>query len=164
MKLSREQRKILDAALVSSGLFVTCGKSPPNVMSTHWGALGTMWNKQVFILPVRPGKLSHKLIEEHKSFAVSVPLVDMSREIMACDHLSGYDVNKFEELRLHPKRAKHIPAYVLGECGLILECKVIYSTTVTDGFIEDSLRADMYADKQPHIMYFGEVIDCYSNK
>ena len=87
----------LIGALKSSGLFISCGKETPNLMSTHWGALGSFWNRQVFILPVRTGKLSHEVIDKEKSFAVSVPIADMRREIMLCDHMSGYSVNKFDE-------------------------------------------------------------------
>ena len=161
MFLSTSQRIKLNNALRDSGLFVSCGKSTPNLMSVHWGALGNFWNKQVFVLPVRIGKLSHEVIEKEKSFAISVPVTDMRKEIMLCDHMSGYEVNKFEELHLHPKRAKKIPAYVLGECGLILECKVIYSAPMTDSVLADSLKAEMYGKKDFHTMYFGEVIECY---
>lgn len=162
--LTGEQRRTVTEALRTSGLFISCGKETPNLMSTHWGALGTFWNRQVFVLPVRDGKLSHEVIEKEKSFAVSVPVTDMRREIMICDHLSGYAVNKFEELHLHPKRAKRIPAYVLGECGLILECKVIFAATPEGGYVDDALQAEMYADKAFHTMYFGEIVACYENK
>lgn len=162
MYLTTEQRMKLIGALKSSGLFISCGKETPNLMSTHWGALGSFWNRQVFILPVRTGKLSHEVIDKEKSFAVSVPIADMRREIMLCDHMSGYSVNKFEELHLHPRRAKKIPAYVLGECGLILECKVVYSCD--GGEIDESLKAEMYDGKDLHTMYFGEVVACYENR
>lgn len=164
MQISREQRKVLLGALNGSGLFISCGKETPNLMSTHWGALGTFWNRQVFVLPVREGKLSHEVIDKVKSFAVSVPTADMRNEIARCDHLSGYSVNKFEELHLHPRRARHIPAYVLGECGLILECKVIFAATPECGFVDAALKADMYAGKDFHTMYFGEIVDCYENR
>lgn len=163
MFLTSEQRKTVMGALRSGGLFVSCGKETPNLMSTHWGALGTFWNRQVFILPVREGKRSHEVIEKEKSFAISVPTADMRNEIMLCDHLSGYAVNKFEELHLHPRRAKKIPAYVLGECGLILECKVLFSAPSQNAFIDDALLSDVYNGKDLHTMYFGEVVACYEH-
>ena len=161
MFLSTSQRIKLNNGLRVSGLFVSCGKSTPNLMSTHWGALGNFWNKQIFILPVRQGKLSHEVIEREKSFAVCVPVTDMRKEIMLCDHMSGYDVNKFEQLHLHPKRARKIPAYVLADCGLILECKVLFSSPEDCGFMDETLKTEMYGKKDLHTIYFGEVIDCY---
>ena len=162
--ITSEQRKKLMNALTSSGLFITCGRERPNVMTAHSGAIGKFWNKQVFVLPVRHGKLSYEIISETKSFAVSVPTTDMSREIMLCDTMSGYSVNKFEELHLRARRAKKIPAYVIGECGLVLECKVIYVASPESGFIDDALRKDMYDGKESHAMFFGEIVDCYEHK
>ncbi len=88
MFLTAEQRKKLMSAL-AGGLFVTCGKEKPNIMTTHWGALGAFWHKQVFVLPVRAGKRSHEILAETGSFAVSVPTTDMRNEIMLCDTMSG---------------------------------------------------------------------------
>ena len=67
MFLTAEQRKKLMSAL-AGGLFVTCGKEKPNIMTTHWGALGAFWHKQVFVLPVRAGKRSHEILAETGSF------------------------------------------------------------------------------------------------
>ncbi len=164
MFLTTNQRILLNNALRDSGIFVSCGKAKPNLMSTHWGSLGNFWNRQIFILPVRSGKLSYEVIESEKTFAISVPTTDMSREIMMCDHMSGYTVNKFDALHLHPKRARKIDAYVLGDCGLIIECKVLFSCGEEFGYIDESLKNEMYADKAFHTMYFAEVIDCYEHK
>ena len=103
--MTDRQRTQLLKAIRQSGVFITCGqRDKTNIMSTHWGSLGTFWNRPVFILPVRKSKLSHALIDENGCFAISVPIKDMRNEIVICDHLSGYDVNKFESLHLHPKR------------------------------------------------------------
>lgn len=163
MELTEAQKKTLSTALKQSGVFITSGLERPNVMSTHWGALGNFWNKQIFILPVRPSKLSHDLIDETKTFAVSVPIKDMRNEIIQCDHLSGFYTNKFEVLNLHPRRAKNIDTYVLGECGLILECRVVFSADMSRDQVDPSLRSEMYSCKDFHTMYFAEVIDAYDD-
>ena len=149
-------------AIRRSGVFITCGvKEKTNIMSTHWGSLGIFWNKPVFVLPVRKSKLSHALIDENGCFAVSVPVKDMSQEIAVCDHLSGYDGNKFDTLHLHPKRAKKISTYVINECGLFLECKVLYKTDMQREQLDEELMEEMYAQKDFHTMYFAEVVACY---
>lgn len=163
MYLTNEQRKKLMRAL-ANGLFVSCGKEHPNIMTTHWGALGTFWHKQVFVLPVRTDKYSYEVVKKSRSFAVSVPTTDMRNEIVLCEHMSGYNVNKFDALHLHPQRAKKIPAYVLSECGLILECKVLFTAAADDSCIDETLRADMYDGKEYHSMFFGEVVECYENR
>ncbi|MCI9518012.1 MAG: hypothetical protein HFK08_01995 [Clostridia bacterium] len=161
MRITEKQQQKLMNTMNTCGLFVTCGTKPHNVMSTHWGVIGTLWNKQVFVLPVRESKLSHEIIESTKSFAVCMPIKDMRDEIVLCDHLSGFKADKFAELRLHPKRARHIDSYVVGDCGYILECKVILSTNMSKANMSDELLKDMYFHKDFHTMYFGEIVDAY---
>ena len=160
--MTEKQRQQLMAALRSSGVFVTCGIKRANVMTTHWGCLGTNWNKDVFLLPVRGSKLSHEIIGETRSFAVSVPIKDMRNEIAICDHISGFTVNKFEELHLHPKRAKKIDAYILGECGLIVECKIAAAIDLTADNLSESIYKDMYAHADFHTLYIGEIVEAYN--
>lgn len=160
--MTEKQRLQLMNALRSSGVFVTCGIERANVMTTHWGCMGTLWNKDVFILPVRGSKLSHEIISKTKSFAVSVPIKDMRNEIALCDHISGFYTNKFEELHLHPKRARAVDAYILGECGLIVECRVAAAIDLTKENTAASIYEDMYASADFHTLYVGEVVEAYN--
>lgn len=161
--MSVKQRAMLLNAIKSSGVFVTCGKSRPNVMSTHWGTIGSFWNRDVFVLPVRKGRLSHDIIEQTKSFAISVPIKDMRKEIIECDRLSGFGINKFDKLHLHPAKANTIPTYTISECGLFFECKVIYSADMDAIHLEDDLFKEMYNEKDFHTMYFAEIRDVYGD-
>lgn len=160
--MTDKQRQQLMTAVRTSGVFVTCGIKRSNVMTTHWGTLGTLWNRDVFLLPVRGSKLSHEIITETGSFAVSVPVKDMRNEIVLCDHISGFYVNKFEELRLHPKRARKIDAYILGECGLIVECKVLAAVDLTKDNVSPALYEDIYAHADFHTLYIGEIVEAYN--
>lgn len=161
MKLTEKQVQKLMSTLNTCGLFITCGLNPPNVMSTHWGCYGTMWNKRIFALPVRASKMSHDIIDANKSFAVCVPDKDMRDDIAMCDHLSGFITNKFEQLHLHPKKARSIPSYVLAECGLILECKVLFAADMDRDQVDPALLEDMYSCKDFHTVYFGEIVEVY---
>ena len=156
----RDLQKLM-TTMNTCGLFVTCGIEPHNVMSTHWGSVGTMWNRDIFVLPVRGSKLSHTIISKTGEFAVCMPIKDMRDEIMLCDHLSGYRSNKFNELHLHPKRARLIEAYVLAECGLVLECRVVFSADMSKDQLDAGLFREMYEHKDFHTLFFAEILDCY---
>ena len=160
--MNEKQRIALMNALRATGVFVTCGIRRSNVMTTHWGCMGTLWNRDVFVLPVRKSKLSYEIIKENGSFAISVPVKDMRNEIALCDHISGHFVNKFEELHLHPKRARKIDAYVLGECGLIVECRVATETELSKDAMLPDLHAEMYDRKDYHSLFIGEVVETYN--
>lgn len=147
--------------LQSTGVCVTCGSDTPNIMVAHWGTFGKMWGKQIFTLPVRSTKYSYRIISRTESFALNVPARDMRTEISLCDTISGFKCNKFETLGLHPKRARSIDSYVLGECGLIAEFKVI---AVIDPENIESKIDGLFASKRPHSLFIGEIADCYKLK
>lgn len=147
--------------LDSTGVFVTCGLKTPNIMVTHWGTFGKMWGRQIFTLPVRSTKYSYQIINDTKSFALNVPSRDMRTEIALCGTISGFKCNKFETLGLHPKRARSIDSYVLGECGLIVEFKVI--ATIDPENIDGKVDG-LFMSKRPHTLFIGEVADCYRLK
>ena len=158
--LTDKQAAELSSKLQSTGIFVTCGKSTPNIMVTHLGTLGRLWGRSVFMLPIRSSKYSYQIVTQTKSFALNVPARDMRTEIALCDTISGFKCNKFETLGLHPKRAKSIEAYILGECGLIVECNVIAaippeSVTPFVPNLFDTARA--------HTLFVGEIANAYKN-
>lgn len=142
----------------STGIFVTCGKDTPNIMVAHWGAVGKMWGRDIFILPIRSSKYSYRIVTQTKSFALNIPARDMRNEISVCDSMSGFKYNKFEALGLHPKKAKSIEAYVLGECALIAECRVVAVippesvTHYADG---------LFQSPRAHTLFAGEIIESY---
>ena len=158
----QKYKTMLLNAVGTSGVFISAGKTTPNIMSTHSGSLGTLWNRDVFILPIRKNKMTHEIIDATKSFAISVPTKDMRNQIIQCDHLSGYGANKFERLHLHPARAKKIPAFTVAECGLFFECKVIFwADDMSPSQLDPRLMTEMYEGKDFHTFYFGEIINAY---
>lgn len=156
--LTDKDRNALINTLNSTGIFVTCGRKTPNVMVAHWGTIGKMWGRDVFVLPIKSSKYSYRIVSETKSFALNVPARDMRNEIAMCDTISGFKCNKFEALNLHAKRAKSIDAYVLGECGLIAECNVIAMippesvVPLADGLIPP---------ERAHTYFAGEIAEVY---
>lgn len=159
-ELTDKQSAELMSKLQSTGIFVTCGKSTPNIMVTHLGTVGKLWGRNVFMLPIRSSKYSYQIVTQTKSFALNVPARDMRTEISLCDTISGFKCNKFETLGLHPKRAKSIEAYILGECGLIAECKVI--ATIPPESIS-TLVPDLFDTSRAHTLFVGEIVNAYKN-
>lgn len=158
--LTDKEVSILHNTMSSTGIFVTCGFESPNIMVTHFGAVGKMWGRQIFVLPIRSNKYSYQIVNNTKQFALNVPAHDMRTEISLCDTISGFKCNKFETLGLHPKRARAIKSYVLGECGLIVECKLIASIPPETIIKHDELNMS----SRPHTLFVGEPVSVYSLK
>ncbi len=156
----KEQSKLL-STMSSTGIFVTCGLDTPNIMVTHWGTVGKLWGRQVFTLPIRSTKYSYQIVTRTKSFALNVPIKDMRTEISLCDTISGFKCNKFETLGLHPKRARSIESYVLGECGLIVECKLL-AMIPPETIIKQT--DELFSSGRPHTLFVGEPVNVYNLK
>ena len=159
--MTDKEVSILHNTMSSTGVFVTCGLDTPNIMVTHWGAVGKLWGRQTFTLPIRSTKYSYQIVNRTKSFALNVPVKDMRTEISLCDTISGFKCNKFETLGLHPKRAKSIESYILGECGLIVECKLI---AVIPPVAIIKQTDDLFASGRPHTLFVGEPVNVYNLK
>lgn len=146
------------------GAFLISGNNPPNVIAINAGAIGTFFNRPVFVVPIRESAHTFTLLNKHMEFAVSIPRKDMSQTISEVHKYSGKSFEKFEELHLHPTSCKEIDTYIVNDCGLHIECKVIYRTDMVGDFIAEDIVKTHYANGVYHHFYFGEIVAAYSTK
>ena len=157
--MTDRQRNTLLNAVKFGGVFVTSGTlERANVMCTHWGAIGRMWNRDVFILPVRRRKLSNELIQKNMSFVLNVPLTDMSTQLNRCDSLPGDGIDKIAVLGLTLSPSKLVKAPGIAECGMHFECKVIYTMEMGAGKLDSVIARDMYIGREFHTIFIGEIV------
>lgn len=157
--MTDRQRNIIMNALKMGGFFVTCGcGSEINIMNSSWGTIGRMWNRDVFVLPVRKNKYSHELISKYKSFVINIPTADMMTTLQKCSKISGHDVDKFKEFGFDPVPAKLVRAVGIGQCAAQVECKVIYVSEMRASKLDSTIARDMYVDREYHTLFFGEVV------
>lgn len=140
------------------GAFIT---SAENTMIASWGMVGVMWNKKVYIVPVRESRYTKVFLDKTKEFTVSVPKDGtMQDEIMFCGRKSGRDFDKWKECGLEKVKAKSVNSYVVGGCQKYFECKVI--SAVKMGDIPEDLLNACYPDKEDlHTFYIGEIVEEY---
>lgn len=163
--MTDKERNIVMNAIKMGGLFITCGKGEKiNIMNTRWGTLGRMWNRDIFVLPVRKKKYSHELISKYKSFVVNIPTNEMSSEMLRCSNMSGKEYNKFKEFHFEPVPAKLVDSVAIAECPMKLECKVIYSADMQASKLNKTIAEDMYIGREYHTLFFGEIVSCTLNK
>ena len=131
-------------ALKKFGLLLTSkGRDETfNVMTIGWGTIGIIWSKPMFLVMVRPSRLTYDLIEQTKQFTVNVPNTGMSGAVLFCGKNSGRDVDKFAATGLTAVKSDLVDAPYIKECGLVLECRLI--KTVELGL---------------HTMFIREIID-----
>ena len=150
----------INRTLKNPGLLLVSGSSPPNIMTVNWATVGYLWAKPVFMLPVRKTRHSYRLIDEGGVFTVNVPRKDLFNEIVKIAVISGRDVDKFNEFHLRPAKARHINPYIVTDCGIHLECRVVYKSPIDPAFLDNDIKR-VYDGRDYHDMFYAEILDIY---
>lgn len=74
---------------------------------------------------VRPERFSHHMIEETQCFVINLTTKALAKATDFCGVRSGRDVDKWKETGLTPEKADHIPAPLIRESPVNIECQVV---------------------------------------
>ena len=148
---------------INKGAFLTVTDGEKtNTMTIGWGNVGIVWSKPIFMVAVRYSRYTYNLLEKARDFTVSIPIEkDLKKELAYCGTYSGKDVDKFKECNLNIKEGRKVSSPIIGDCELHYECKVVYKQAMEPGTLNDSIKDKYYKNKDYHVLYFGEIVDCY---
>jgi flavin reductase (DIM6/NTAB) family NADH-FMN oxidoreductase RutF len=135
------------------------GKS--NVMAVGWGFVGVMWGLEVFIVLVRPSRLTHEFIEDGGEFTINVPTQGMGEQVAHCGEVSGRKHDKFKECELTLVKAKKVKVPIIKECKAHYECRVIHKLKVNPKLVPGKVKKTFYPKRDFHTFYFGEILAAY---
>ncbi len=135
-----------------------------NTMTIGWGAIGYFWNKPVIIIGVRYSRYTYNLMEEAPDFSVTIPMnSDFKKTLTGTGSKSGRDIDKFQIFSLKAEPGKEIASPVIGSCGLVYECKLIFKQAMDPDLLDQELRQKFYPQDDYHVMYYGEIVSTYLN-
>lgn len=141
--------------LLSSGDYTT-GRF--NTMTISWGSLGTLWNKPVAQVFVRPTRHTFSFMESSLDFSLCAFPAEYRSTLQALGSLSGRDGNKLANSAITPVGADLIHSPVYAEASLILECRKIYADDLDPDQFKDPSIIRHYPDMDFHRMYVGEIL------
>lgn len=75
---------------------------------------------------IKPDKCTHELIHEKGDFGINIPTVDQLAKVQICGSVSGKYENKYVKSGLSPKKSNKIDSFIIAECPVNLECKVVH--------------------------------------
>lgn len=75
---------------------------------------------------IRPENLTFQLISQEHEFGVNIPTLDQLDVVRLCGSVSGRKEDKFQKAGLTPQKGKVIRSYLIEECPVNLECRVIH--------------------------------------
>ena len=132
-----------------------------NTMTISWGGFGTLWNKPVVTVYVKPIRYTYKFMENNDYFTVSFYDDKYKKDLITLGTKSGRDTDKISLTGLNPFFL--YDSVTFKEAKITLICKKIYFQDMDLEVIEKNLSSDIYdrfyGDDQINRMYIGEVID-----
>ena len=145
-------------ALLSAG---NAGKY--NTMTISWGAMGTMWNKPVVIIFIRPQRYTKEFVENSDLFTVSFFSDDYKKALGILGSKSGRNSDKIAESGLTPSFT--FDTVTFGEARTVFVCRKLFGGQQLDDskFVDAGLASSMYPDKDYSYFYFGEILKVLGN-
>lgn len=144
-------------ALLTAGV-----KEKFNTMTISWGGLGTIWNKPVVTVYVRPNRYTYEFMENNEYFTISFYDKEYKGDLGILGSKSGRNLDKILLTKLTPEYFKNTTSF--KEAKLTIICKKIYFQDMDVNNIDvDSITQSeldrFYKNEPMHRMYIGEVID-----
>ena len=143
-------------ALLTAG-----SKDDFNTMTISWGGFGTIWNKPVVTVYVKPIRYTYKFMEDNDFFTVSFYDDKYKKDLLTLGTKSGRDSDKISLTSLNPLYLDNSVSF--EEANVTLVCKKIYYQDLNLELIKENLSNDIYnrfyGDDPVHRMYIGEVVD-----
>lgn len=133
-----------------------------NTMTISWGGLGTIWNKPVVTVYVKPIRYTYEFMENNEYFTISFYDKEYRKDLGILGSKSGRDMDKVSLTKLTPEFLDNATSF--KEAKLTIVCKKIYFQDLDINNINtDSVpqsEVDRFYKTEPvHRMYIGEVVD-----
>ena len=125
-----------------------------NTMTASWGALGVLWNKNVFICFVRPQRYTHEFTEASDKISLSFFGEEHRDALKLCGTKSGRDCDKISQCGL-------TPIINDGQVGFAQAERIIYGKKIYAGkldpkaFLSDDI--EKHYNNDYHTVYICEI-------
>lgn len=145
----------------SDWALLTAGKlSDYNTMTVSWGGLGTLWNKSVATVYVRPCRHTYGYMENNEYFTVSFYPEEYKKDLGLLGKLSGRDGDKVAKTSLTPTAVEN--SVTFAQAKLTLLCRKLYAQDLDPNAIPAQVMESSYSTEPVHRMYIGEVVQVIS--
>lgn len=129
-----------------------------NAMTASWGGLGVIWGKKVAYIFVRESRYTKEFIDKNDTLSLAFFSEDKKSMLGYMGKTSGRDEDKIAKAGLNVYMKDGIPVFKEAESTLL--CKKLYAGAISPSdFVDDSIDATWYSDKDYHTMYIVEILD-----
>lgn len=143
---------------------LVAGSEHPNPMTVSWGGLGTLWDRPVVTVYVRPTRFTFSLLDVEPSFTLNFLPEALRSALDLCGSTSGRNTDKWQATGLGRVPGEMIPVPRVAEAELALECRVLATLDVDPGrFLEPTIH-ELYPRKDYHRLFMGEVLAAFADE
>ncbi len=130
-----------------------------NAMTASWGQVGVLWNRPVATMYIRPQRYTRVFADRDDRFSLSFFRPGQQREALGVmGSKSGRYCDKAAEAGLSFSGFGPHNIAAADDAALILICRKIYHQDIAENlFLDPSIVADFYPEKDFHRMYVGEI-------
>jgi len=128
-----------------------------NSMTISWGSMGTIWNKPVISVYVRPDRYTWRFLKENDTFTVSFFPAHCREALSKMGTLSGRDCDKIAEAGLTPKPVQGGMTFAEAEQTFVL--KKLYMHELDYDSVPEAAKRIYQNGIEPHSLIMGEVTE-----
>jgi flavin reductase (DIM6/NTAB) family NADH-FMN oxidoreductase RutF len=126
--------------------------------------MGTLWNKPVVQVVVRPTRHTFGFIESSPDFTLCAFPAEYRSALALLGSKSGRDGDKIKEAGLTPCASALTASPSYTQANLVIECRRIYADALKPECFLDPAIEENYPDKAYHHQYIGEVLAIRGDK
>lgn len=140
---------------------LVAGREKPNPMTVSWGGLGTLWNRPVATVYVRPTRFTFGVLNAEPEFTLNVLPESLRPALELCGSRSGRDTDKWAAAGIAPEPSEAVGIPRVRGARLALECRVLATLDLDPARFLDPAVDELYPAKDYHRVYWGEVLGAW---
>ena len=142
---------------------LVAGSERPNPMTVSWGGFGTLWDRPVATVYVRPTRFTFSLLDAEPAFTLNFLPEAHRAALDLCGTVSGRDSDKWDAAGLHQIAGDVAAVPRVAEAELALECRVLATVDLDpERFLDPSIQR-LYPRKDYHRLFLGEVLGAWAD-
>ena len=141
---------------------LVAGGDRPNPMTVSWGGFGTLWNRPVATVYVRPTRFTFSLLGEEPVFTLNFLPEAHRAALNLCGAVSGRDTDKWEAAGLHRVPGETVRTPRVAEAELSLECRALATVDLDPAQFLDPAIGDLYPRRDYHRVFIGQILGAWA--
>ena len=129
-----------------------------NSMTVSWGGIGSLWERPVAQVFVRPQRYTYEFINQFDTFTLCAFPKNYRKALSLMGSRSGRDLDKAKAAGITPVAARSVAAPVFSEAELMIECRKLYWADFDPSHFLDNSILENYPAKDYHRIFYGEIL------